>query len=129
MSGAPDIHKRSQGRRDATPVRKRDVHFHFWATQEEAALIRDRMARMGVTGLGAYVRKMAIDGFFINLDLSDVRQLVTLLRRCSNNLNQYTKKAHETGSIYTADIEDLRVRLDEVWEATNGILKELAGMQ
>jgi hypothetical protein len=97
--------------------------------EEEAALIRDRMARLGVTGLGAYLRKMAIDGYFINLDLSDVKEMVSLLRRCSNNLNHYARKANETGSVYAADIEDLRERLDEIWGAANGILRELAGIQ
>ena len=121
--------KRSGGLKSAKPNRKRNVHFHFWATGEEAALIRDRMARMGVTGMGAYMRKMAIDGFFINLDLSGVKELVSLLRRCSNNLNQYAKKANSTGCIYAADIEDLQIRLEKIWEVTSDILRELAGIQ
>jgi len=122
-------HKRSEGRGSRNPQRKRSVHFHFMATEDEAALIRDRMSRMGVTSVGAYMRKMAIDGFFINLDLSDVREMVSLLRRCSNNMNQYAKRANETGSVYAADIEDLQVRLGELWETANGILRELADIQ
>jgi len=108
------------------PNRKRNVHFHLWATEEEAALIHKRMAEAGITSLGAYFRKMAIDGYHINLDLSDVRELVSLLRRCSNNLNQYVKRAHETHSIYEADIEDLRRQYNTLWEAANGILAGLA---
>jgi len=72
---------------DKDTKRNRSVHFNFWASEEEAALIRQRMSEAGVTGLGAYIRKMCIDGYHINLDLSDVRELVSLLRRCSNNLN------------------------------------------
>lgn len=121
--------RRSAGLGAKAPRRKRDVHFNFWATEEEAALIRDRMARMGVTSLGAYMRKMAIDGYFINLDLSDVRELVSLLRYCSNNLNQYAKRANETGSIYKTDIEDLQERFDKLWDAADGILRELSGIQ
>lgn len=108
------------------PNRKRAVHFNFWTTEEEAALIRQRMADAGIISLGAYFRKMAIDGYHINLDLSDVRELVTLLRRCSNNLNQYVKRANETRSIYEADIEDLRRQYNNLWEAANGILEGLA---
>ena len=111
---------------DKKPNRKRDVHFHFWANEEEAALIRGRMAEIGVTSLGAYIRKMCIDGYHINVDLSDVRELVSLLRRCSNNLNQYVKRANETRSIYEADIEDLRQQYDTLWNAANGILTGLA---
>ena len=108
------------------PNRKRDVHFHIWATEEEAALIRRRMADAGVTSLGAYFRRMAISGYHINLDLTDVRELVSLLRRCSNNLNQMVKRANETRSIYEADVEDLRRQYDKLWEAANGILEGLA---
>lgn len=108
------------------PRRKRTKHFHFMVTEEEATLIHDRMAAMGVTSVGAYFRKMGIDGYFINLDLSDVRELVSLLRRCSNNLNQYAKRANETGSIYAADIEDLQIRLDEIWKDTRAILHSLS---
>ena len=108
------------------PNRKRSVHFNFWASEEEAALIRQRMADAGVTGLGVYFRKMAITGYHINLDLTDVRELVSLLRRCSNNLNQIAKRANETRSIYEADIEDLRRQYDKLWEAANGILAGLA---
>ena len=123
------VEERSAGRGADRPNRKRSVHFNFWATEEEAALIRDRMARVGVTNIGAYMRKMSIDGFFINLDLSGVKELVSLLRRCSNNLNQYAKRANETGSVYAADIKDLRERLDKIWDAAGGILRELAGIQ
>jgi len=108
------------------PKRKRDVHFHFWATEEEATLIRQRMTDAGVTSLGAYIRKMCISGYHINLDLTDVRELVSLLRRCSNNLNQMVKRANETRSIYEADVKDLQQQYDKLWEAANGILSGLA---
>jgi len=111
---------------DKKENRKRTVRFHFWADEEEAALIRDRMALAGITSMGAFMRKMAIDGYHINVDLSDVRELVSLLRRCSNNLNQIAKRANETRSIYTADIEDLQRQYDTLWDAANGILSGLA---
>jgi hypothetical protein len=111
---------------DKKPKRKRDIHFHFCVSEEEAALIRERMAGMGVTGMGAYFRKMAIDGYHINVDLSDVRSLVSLLRRCSNNLNQIAKRVNESRNIYETDIEDLRRQYDTLWEAANGILSGLA---
>ena len=111
---------------EKTPNRKRGIHFHFCVSEEEAALIKERMAGLGVTSMGAYFRKMAIDGYHINVDLSDVRALVSLLRRCSNNLNQIAKLANETRSIYEADIEDLKHKYDTLWDAANGILSGLA---
>ena len=108
------------------PSRTRAVHFHFWADEEEAALIRERMASTGITSLGAFMRKMAVEGYHINVDLSDIKELVSLLRRCSNNMNQIAKRANETRNIYEADIEDLRQQYDTLWSAANGILSGLA---
>jgi len=111
---------------DNTQNEKRTSRIQIWTNAEETALIRERMESLGVTSMGAYGRKMMIDGYHINVDLSDVRELVSLLRRCSNNLNQIAKRANETRSIYEADIEDLRRQYDTLWEAANGILSGLA---
>jgi len=108
------------------PNRKRPVHLHLWATEEEAALIRQRMSDASMVSLSAYIRRMAISGYHVNVDLTNVRELVTLLKRCSNNLNQYARRAHETRSVYEADIEDLRQQFNTFWDAANGILQGLA---
>ena len=79
--------------------------------------------------MGAYLRKMALDGYCINLDLQDVKELVSLLRRCSNNLNQYAKRANETGNIYEADIKDLQERLDKIWDGMKDVLVHLSSIQ
>ena len=72
---------------------------------------------------------MVLDGICVKLDLDDVREMTVLLRRCSNNLNQYAKRANETGSIYSADIKDLQKRLDEIWELLRQSLLRLAGIR
>lgn len=106
--------------------RKRDVHFHFWANGEEAALIRERMAATGITSFGAFARKMLINGYHINLDLTDVREMVRLLANATNNINQIAKRANETRSVYAADVEDLRRLYGSLWKAADKILKGLA---
>ena len=108
---------------------KRDQDVHFLASKEEVARIHQKMDEIGVKSMGAYLRKMALDGYCINLDLRDVKELVSLLRRCSNNLNQYAKRANETGSIYEADINDLQVRLEEIWTDMKEVLVRLASIQ
>ena len=107
----------------------RPIHFHFRATEEEAALIRQRMESMGITSLGAFLRKMAIDGYHITLDLSDVREMVRLLKNATSNINQIAKRANETRNIYATDLEDLRQRYKEIWPAVNKILTGLAGIK
>lgn len=106
--------------------RKRSVQIHFMVSEREKELIQEKMAQMSTRNMGAYLRKMAIDGYVVNLDLSGVGELITLLRRCSNNLNQLTRRAHETGSIYEADIEDLRQNYDRLWGMAGKILTELS---
>ncbi|HCR82570.1 mobilisation protein (MobC) [Anaerosphaera aminiphila DSM 21120] len=108
--------------------RKRNVQLHFMVTERERSLIDEKMAQLGTKNMGAYLRKMAIDGYVIHLDLSDIRELVSLLRRTGNNLNQLTKRAHETGNIYKADIEDLRQSYDELWDMTGEILSRLSSI-
>ena len=91
--------------------------------------IKLKMEDAGVLNMSAYIRKMALDGICIRLDLEDVRQLTSMLQRCTNNLNQYAKRANETGSIYAADIEDLQSRLDEIWELSRQTLVSLAAIR
>jgi hypothetical protein len=87
------------------------------------------MNEAGIQNMSAYIRKMALSGICVKLDLQDVREMLVLLRRCSNNLNQYAKRANESGSIYAADIDDLKVRLDEIWELARQSLVRLSSIQ
>ena len=96
---------------------------------ENKERIKLKMEDAGILTMSAYVRKMALDEICIRLDLKDVRQLTVMLRRCSDNLNQYAKRANETGSIYAADIEDLQNRLDEIWELSRQSLASLAAIR
>ena len=96
---------------------------------EDKERIKLKMEDAGILTMSAYVRKMALDGICIRLDLKDVRQLTVMLRRCSDNLNQYAKRANETESIYAADIEDLQNRLDEIWELSRQSLASLAAIR
>ena len=107
---------------------KRDVQLHFRVTKEEAEQIRLKMDAAGIKSPGAYLRKMALNGYCIRLDLHDVNQLVFLLRNCANNLNQYVKVAHETGSIYEADIRDLQERFDDFWEMAREVMTRLSSI-
>lgn len=95
---------------------------------EERAKLYERMEEAGVRNLSAYVRKMALNGYIINLDLSDVKEVLRLLRISSNNLNQYAKKANETGNIYLEDIKELQAKQKEILQMTGDILEHLAAL-
>ena len=105
---------------------EREVQLKFRVTPEERALIEQKMAQLGTTNMAAYLRKMAIDGFVINLELPELREMVSLLRRSSNNINQLTRRVHETGRFYDADLDELRQSYDSLWDAAQKILTSLA---
>ena len=108
---------------------KREKQLLVRISDADKERIQAKMEEAGIRNMSAYVRKMALDGICVKLDLADVRQLIVLLQRCSNNLNQYAKRANETGSVYVADIEDLLSRLDEIWELSSQSLAHLANIR
>ena len=108
---------------------KKEVELKVRISPEDKERIRSKMEEAGILNMSAYIRKMALDGICVRLDLAEVRQLIVLLQRCSNNLNQYAKRANETGSVYAADIEDLQSRLDEIWELSRQSLAHLASIR
>ncbi len=87
-----------------------------------------RMDEAGIVSMSAFIRKMALEGYIIKLDLSEMNEFVRLLRINSNNLNQYAKKANETGNIYLADIKELQKQQDELWNAMKEFLKPLSNL-
>ena len=105
---------------------RRNVRVHMLLSEQEANIIRERMAELGIVNQSAYLRKMAIDGYIVFLDMDEIRELTRLINICSNNLNQYVKRANETGSIYETDIEDLRERMDSIRDQVRKILLEFS---
>ena len=109
--------------------RKRPERIVFYVTPEEKELIHAKMDQLGTDNMGAYLRKIAIDGYVVNLDLPELRELTMLLRRSSANLNQLIKRVHETARIYDADLESLRAEFDKLLDAARVILSKLAAIR
>ena len=108
---------------------KRNICMKLYVTPEEKAMIEAKMAQLGTTNAAAYLRKMAIDGFVVNLDLPELRELTSLMRRSSNNLNQLTRRVHETHRIYDADLQSLREEYDRISDAAGKIVSALAALR
>lgn len=106
--------------------RKRNIVIRFRVAPEEREMIESKMAQFGTTNMAAYLRKISIDGYVVRLDLPELREIVSLLRRSSNNLNQIAKRVNETSRIYDADIDCLKANQEKIWSAANGILTRLA---
>ena len=109
--------------------RKRNIVIRFRVTPEEREMIESKMAQFGTSNMAAYLRKISIDGYVVRLDLPELREMVSLLRRSSNNLNQIAKRVNETSRIYDADIDCLKENQEKIWSAANGILTKLASIK
>ena len=93
---------------------------------EERAQIQTRMALAGTKNMSAFIRKMALDGRIILLDMDEIKTLVSLLRRTSANVNQIAKRVNATSRVYENDLSEIQNRLGEVWAALEGVLRKLA---
>ena len=107
-------------------ARNRNVQVIFWVSEAEKSMIEEKMSQAGMTNLSAYLRRIAIDGMIVRLELPELKEMVSLLRYSSNNLNQLTKRVHETSRIYDADLEDIRKSHERLWDAARDILSALA---
>ena len=94
----------------------------FYVTPEEKELIQQNMALLGTDNMSAFLRKMAIDGHVIKLEL------VSLLRYTSNNINQIAKRVNSTGRIYSEDLSGIKDSMESLWTAANNILRRLASI-
>ena len=108
---------------------EREVIKTIRLTPEELQMIQEKMKQYGTRNFSAFVRKMAIDGYVVRLELPELKEMVSLLRYSSNNLNQLTKRVHETGRIYDADLEDLRQTHKRLWDAARDILSSLSKLK
>ena len=106
--------------------RNRQIQLKFRVTPQERELIEQKMAQLGTKNMAAYLRKISIDGYVVKLELPELKEMISLLRRSSNNLNQLTKRVHEMGRIYDTDLEDIVRNQERLWQAATDILAVLA---
>ena len=105
--------------------RKRNIQLKIWLTEEERRLIDEKMKLLPTSQIGAYIRKMAIDGYIIYTDTANIKEMNKELRAIGRNINQLAKRVNSTGDIYRGDITELRERLGEIWQLQRTILSTL----
>ena len=102
--------------------RKRNIQMKFWVTEEEKNLIDEKMKLLPTQRYGAYLRKMAIDGYIIYTDTTDIKDMTKALGTIGRNINQIAKRINAGGPAYQADMDEIRERLDEIWQLQRRIL-------
>ena len=111
---------------EANRVRK--VQLNFRVTERETQLIEDRMREIGTTNREAYLRKIAIDGMLVKLEVPELKEIVSLMRRTSNNVNQIARRLNENGRIYEVDITDVQNQQEQLWDMLNSLITKISGI-
>jgi hypothetical protein len=107
----------------------REKMYPLRLTDQEREMITQRMEQAGIPTMSAYMRKMAIDGYILKLELPEIKEMITLLRHSSNNLNQIAKKANAIGTVFEEDLKEIKSMQDDLWKGMNKILKRLGQLQ
>lgn len=104
--------------------RKRNIQMKFWITSEEKELIDEKMKQLPTQRYGAYLRKMAIDGYIICTDTTDIKEMNKTLSAISRNINQIAKRINSGEPLYEADIQEIKERQNEIWQLQRHILSK-----
>lgn len=104
---------------------KRLINHNFKTTESEAAIIQKKMNMLGIRNKSAYMRALALNGYILKLDMSQIREMLRLLGNMTNNLNQIAKRLNAHGNLYETEIEEIQQKQDELWKMMHQLLSIL----
>lgn len=96
--------------------RTRPIRIEFCVSEHEHQLIKSKMAQLGTRNRGAYLRKMAIDGYIIKVDYTEQKKLAAAVSRATANINHICRRIYSTGHFYDDDIAELKTKQSEIWD-------------
>ena len=108
------------------PERKRSNQLKIWVSPEEQEMIRQKMAEFGTANMGAFVRKMVIDGYIIKLELPELREIARHISYLDNNINQMARKVNAGGTVYKEDVDEIQAQFDTVCKLQRKIIRQLS---
>ena len=104
---------------------KRPIRIEFQLTENELEILQESMKVLGIENTSAYVRKMVLNGYILTLNMPELKEMISLQRYTSNNINQIAKRLNETGRIYNDDMEEIKSNQKKLWNGINRILAKL----
>ena len=111
---------------ETTPNRSRSRQVKFWVSEDEYALLQKKMKAAGGVNQGAYIRKMILDGYIINLDIPELKEIIRLLSITSSNVNQMARRLNAEGSIYQQDIGEVEAQLEQNYKMLRRLITKLS---
>ena len=119
----------SFGRNGGKMTKEKTSGIYFKVTNEERALIEQKMALAGVRNMSGYIRKMCIDGYIVQLQIKELDECAKLLRYTSNNVNQIARRVNSGGGVYPDEVDEICGKLTEVGGLFGNILEQLSKIQ
>jgi hypothetical protein len=104
---------------------KYDIIIKVPVTRDQLEMIHQRMKEAHTDNRAAFIRKMALDGYFLEMDTSPIKEANRLLRSISNNFNQVARRANSTGSIYETDLTDMAQKLNRLWDMQTRLMEKI----
>ena len=98
----------------------------FKVSEEDRKLIEQRMGLAGIRNMSAYIRKMCIDGYFVQLQIPELTECAKLLRFTSNNVNQIARRVNSGGGVYPDKVDEITTKLAEASRLFGNILEQLS---
>ena len=111
---------------ETTHNRSRSRQVKFWVNEEEYELLQKKMEAAGGVNQGAYIRKMILDGYIVNLDIPELKEIIRLLSITSNNVNHMARQLHSTGRIYQQDIGEVEAQLEQNYKMLRRLITKLS---
>ena len=105
--------------------RTRNVMLTFYVTDAEKEIIKQRMALLGLKNMSSYLRKIAMDGYMLNVDFSCFDEICNDINGVSRNINQIAKRINSTETVYAEDVIELHKKQEEIWQLLKSILSQL----
>lgn len=107
-------------------MQKRSIGLYTKVSEEEKEIIDEKMKLSGTNNMRGYLRKMAVEGYIVCVDMSNVQELVVLLRSITNNINQIAKRTNETGNFYAEEMKELQKQYQKIWCSVEQILNQFS---
>lgn len=111
---------------ETTTNRARSRQVKFWVSEEEYDLLQRKLKATGGVNQGAYIRKMILDGYIINLEIPELREIIRLLSITSNNVNQMARRLNADGSIYQQELAEVQAQLEQNYELLRTVITQLS---
>ena len=108
------------------PERKRDKQLKIWVSQEELDMIHQKMAEFGTPNMGAFVRKMVIDGYIVKLDIPELKEIIHLLGPIGNNVNQMARQLNRNNTIYPQELTEVEAQLEQIYKLLRKVMRGIS---